>query len=335
MTSVSLAGNGTDIHNAGTIETLGPEAAAIFLGGTVVGSTASLTNTGTITAPGDGIRLGTGFASVSLVNSGLIEAGDEAYLDSGSSNDTIVNSGTIRGDFILGNGNDLLDSRTGLVEGEVWGGTGNDRVYTGAGVQLIFGEAGTDVLMGGAGGDLINGGSENDTAAYNSATSGVKVSLADQSLNTGDAKGDSFVSIERLLGSNFADTLIGDANANYLTGGLGADTLTGGAGVDRFVFNTKPAGFGASDRITDFVTNTDEIRLDDAAFSGLVLGNLALGAFRASASALAGDASDRILYETDTGILRFDADGNGAGAAVTFGRLASGLNLGADDFLVY
>ena len=48
-------------------------------------------------------------------------------------------------------------------------------------------------------------------------------SLANTAVNTGDAQGDVYISIEALQGSNFNDTLIGDDNNNFLMGGVGAD----------------------------------------------------------------------------------------------------------------
>ena len=64
-------------------------------------------------------------------------------------------------------------------------------------------------------------------------------------------------------------------------------------------------------------------------------GALAAAAFRANTTGLAGDASDRIIYETDTGRLLYDADGTGAAAGVQFATLATGLALTNNDFLVY
>lgn len=47
------------------------------------------------------------------------------------------------------------------------------------------------------------------------------------------------------------------------------------------------------------------------------------------------DAFDRIMYETDTGRLYFDADGSGAGACVQFATLAANLALTSADFFVF
>src|SRR6185295_14112803 len=80
--------------------------------------------------------------------------------------------------------------------------------------------------------DSLDGGIGTDTASYATAGAGVAARLAAPAGNTGDAAGDSYVSIENLTGTNFADTLTGDGNANVLAGLDGNDTLIGGAGAD-------------------------------------------------------------------------------------------------------
>ena len=94
-------------------------------------------------------------------------------------------------------------------------------------------------------------------------------------------------------------------------------------------------GAGANfDKITDFDPANDLFHLDNAVFTGLVNGALAASAFAANLSGVATDALDRIIYETDTGDLFFDVDGNGAAGRVRFAQITAGLPLTAADFLV-
>lgn len=130
-----------------------------------------------------------------------------------------------------------------------------------------------------------------------------------------------------------ADTLFGGGGNDLLDGGLAADTLTGGAGQDAFRFSTA-LGNGNVDWIKDFNVADDLIQLDSLIFTALNDGALALGAFFKSAAGAAHDADDRIIYDTDSGFLAYDADGTGATASVQFARLGTNLNLSANDFVV-
>ncbi len=103
--------------------------------------------------------------------------------------------------------------------------------FGGAGNDELFGLGGDDRLIGGAGADALDGGTDTDTASYFDSTA-VTVNLADTTKSTGDAKGDTYTSIEIIEGSAFADTLIGDAGPNAFNGGLGNDKISGGGGLD-------------------------------------------------------------------------------------------------------
>lgn len=97
----------------------------------------------------------------------------------------------------------------------------------------LSGDRGDNVLTGGAGNDRLDGAGGQDTAAYDTASGGVRVSLALQGLQDTEGAGrDSLRNIERLRGSRHADVLTGDAKNNLLEGGGGADLLKGGAGND-------------------------------------------------------------------------------------------------------
>jgi Ca2+-binding RTX toxin-like protein len=49
---------------------------------------------------------------------------------------------------------------------------------------------------------------------------------------------------------------------------------------------------------------------------------------------VAADASDRIIYETDTGILRYDPDGTGAAAAIAFAKIEGLPTMTNADFII-
>ena len=74
------------------------------------------------------------------------------------------------------------------------------------------------------------------------------------------------------------------------------------------------------------------MRLENAFFTGLANGTLAAGAFRVGTTAV--DASDRIIYNDDTGELFFDRDGTGAAAKVQFAELDTGLAMSNEEFFV-
>jgi len=142
-----------------------------------------------------------------------------------------------------------------------------DSLYGYAGNDALYGYGGNDLLDGGSGNDLLNGGTGVDTATYASAGSRVLVDLTKTgSQNTEGSGIDTLVSIERLIGSAFDDSLIGNSSNNqinggagndYLTGGAGADRLTGGSGADYFWYGERDNG----DVLTDFVSGVDHIDL--------------------------------------------------------------------------
>jgi Ca2+-binding RTX toxin-like protein len=217
-------------------------------------------------------------------------------------------------------------------------GTGNGlaNVLTGnSGNNVLDGKGGADRMIGGAGndtyvidnvGDIVveeaNGGTDTIRTVY-SWTLGANIENLVLS-GSGNLRG---------TGNALDNVITGNAGANSIYGGLGADVLTGGAGADRFTFDTAPGG-GNVDRITDFAVGQDKIFLDDAIFAGLGgTGTLAAGAFHVGAGAT--DAGDRILYDSATGALFYDADGSGAGAVVQFATLSAGLVLTNADFVVF
>lgn len=87
------------------------------------------------------------------------------------------------------------------------------------------------------------------------------------------------------------------------------------------------------DTITDFRSGEDKIELDRAIFDKLGSAGALNAEFLVEGKA-ALDANDFLVYDKATGILWYDADGNGAGAALEVALLANKAALAATDFSV-
>jgi Ca2+-binding RTX toxin-like protein len=112
------------------------------------------------------------------------------------------------------------------------GGKGNDIITGYAGNDYLYGEEGNDHFIGGAGADFLNGGDGYDTVYYGGSGAGVTVDLKNNSGKGGEAEGDTFFSIERVVGSQYSDTLGGTDSIDSLYGGNGNDVLWGHSGND-------------------------------------------------------------------------------------------------------
>ena len=141
-------------------------------------------------------------------------------------------------------------------------------------------------------------------------------------------------SADTLFGGFGTDTLDGGLGNDKLYGGASSDDLTGGAGLDGFYFDAALNAAVNVDDILDFVVADDAILLDRDIFTGIAAdGGIGAAAFRAGSVAL--DADDRILYDSATGQIRYDADGIGGTAAILFATVTSGTLLTSADFIAF
>jgi len=247
---------------------------------------------------------------------------------------------------------------------EIHGGNGADVLFGYGGDDFLFGDAGNDTLIGGAGADVLNGGIGFDTASYASATGSVYVNLAANTGVYGDAQGDTFSSIEKVIGSNFSDMLVandagivfegggghdflnGGAGVDVLNGGTGNDTLeggrgldvlTGGVGADHFVFN---AGDG-HDVVTDFQQGIDKIAIGDG-FATFHFGPLGwdgeLWTGTEVPTGWDGDSQECLFYDTDDHQLyevsRLRQPGGGEPEFTLLASFENGVQLQTSDFII-
>ncbi|HYI48164.1 MAG TPA: calcium-binding protein [Allosphingosinicella sp.] len=226
-------------------------------------------------------------------------------------------------------GTDAINLTGNELANTIFGNAGDNLLDGGGGVDAMIGWAGNDsFFVDNAGDRIVETAGEGSDRVFASVsytlTAGSEVELMTTDFHAGTAAID-------LTGNALANTIFGNAGANVLDGKGGNDSLVGLSGADTFAFTTA-LGTGNVDLVFDFAAGTDKIALDDAVFTGLTPGSLPAGAFVTGTAA--GDADDRIIYNGATGQLYFDADGNGAGAAVLFATLQGAPVLTASDFMV-
>jgi serralysin len=127
-------------------------------------------------------------------------------------------------------------------------------------VDTVNGYSGDDVLLGGNKGDSFFGGDGIDYVTYFSAPGRVTADLNQPESNTAHAAGDTYSSIEGLIGTDFNDSLLGNGGVNYLVGGDGWDVLNGRGGADVMT------GGGGND--TYNIDNIGDTVIEDAGTAG-------------------------------------------------------------------
>ncbi|MGO1076671.1 calcium-binding protein [Inquilinus sp. CA228] len=197
-----------------------------------------------------------------------------SYADSGAGVSVDLSQGTGSGGTAEGDalvsiegvtGSAFADHLTGNGASELHGGAGDD-VLVGAGPWdgndgYLYGEAGDDVFMASARGDRLFGGDGFDTVSYALAATGVAFGyfgIADNAPHyfvAGVAPepslpSDSLYSIEKIIGSQFADRL------GY------ADILVGGAGDDVFISGASLWDGGEGNDTISYEQNPGSVNLD-------------------------------------------------------------------------
>jgi Ca2+-binding RTX toxin-like protein len=329
-TLVEQAGEGTDaVYALVSSYTLRANFENLFFIGTGNFTGTGNTDANTIVGGAGDDRLAGGAGAANQLIGG---AGDDTYVVS-VAGDTIVEQ--------AGGGTDTVE--TALSSYLLGAANVENLIFTGSGSFTGAGNALDNRIAGGAGNDTLIGGAGNDTYVVTAGDSIVE--LAGGGIDTAETSASFYwlraANVENLtftgtgnftgVGNAGDNVVTGGAGNDVLDGGLGADTLIGNAGSDSFLFDTA-LGAGNVDIVQGFVTGSDHILLDNSIFTALAEGSLAPGAFVVGTAAQ--DANDRILYDSSTGNLYYDADGNGAGAAVLFATLQGHPALVASDVVV-
>ena len=247
--------------------------------------------------------MGAQVENLTLVGSHSIDATGNA-----SDNHLLGNSAanTLRGAA----GDDRLD-----------GGRGADRLEGGRGNDLFIVDNRHDVVVeaAGQGTDTVQ-----STVSYSLPANVERLTL----LGSGDIDGTGNALANVLRGNGGDNTLSGGAGHDILLPGHGHDRLTGGAGADDFVVT---GARGDTLVITDLLSGTDHLWLMDSAVAALDHGPLAADNLRASG--VIPDGNDFLVYNQASGVLSYDASGNG-GSLFTLASLRAHTVLLADDISV-
>jgi VCBS repeat-containing protein len=300
----------------------------------------------------------------------VADAGDQILETASGGSDTIessinwslggqyVEKLVLTGAALNGVGNTLANTITGNAGANALTGQDGDDTLNGmGGTDTLSGGEGKDWLDGGTGADTMKGylgddtyviDDAGDTIVESSAAGGTDTAMSSVSYSLAG------VYVERLVltgsgavdgtGNTLDNALTGNAGANSLGGMAGADalhgmggndTLDGGSGADGFYFETALDAANNVDTISGYNVADDTIFLDSNVFAGIGAdGTLDAAAF--ALGTVAGDATDRIVYDAGSGNLFFDADGDGGvSAAVLFAHVAPGTMLTAADFTVF
>ncbi|MBE9107004.1 hypothetical protein IQ229_19345 [Nostoc cf. edaphicum LEGE 07299] len=248
---------------------------------------------------------------------------NDDYLDGNAGNDNLygeAGNDTLNG----GDGNDILNSGTG--DDVLNGGLNNDTYFVDSASDSIFEDtnAGIDSVNTSItwtlGNNLENltltgttaidgtGNILNNTIAGNSGANNLFGNEGNDSLSGNSGN-------DLLDGGTGDDTMLGGSGNDVLIGNFGNDVLTLSTGADIFVLNSPNQGV---DRITDFLTVDDTLHVSAAGFGGGLTAGASIVADQiliGSGTVAATSASQRFIYNTSTGALFFDADGNQTGSS--------------------
>ncbi len=135
-----------------------------------------------------------------------------------------------------------------IIMTTIYGTTNNDYLVGTSGDDTIYAGLGQDILRGGLGADVLDGGAGLDRADYRDSSAGIviKYDAGTSSNATGTgagstADGDTLISIEAIIGSNYNDHVTGNAGDNIFFKVGGQDTFTGGGGIDKIDFEIATA----------------------------------------------------------------------------------------------
>jgi Ca2+-binding RTX toxin-like protein len=176
-------------------------------------------------------------------------------LETGSGNDTILQSGIVNGSVLRQN--DLI--KTGAGNDTINAGLGSDTVFAGDGLDHLIidysvGDTGTGMRFNGSNISGYATASRNVSTTNSAYLDFIEFTGIERFTVTGTSKNDS------LFAANGNDIINGGAGNDTISGGAGGDLLTGGSGVDTFQYQSLTDSLLSNyDAITDLQIGIDVI----------------------------------------------------------------------------
>lgn len=342
---ISKGALGTDTIG-GVEQVIGKAGAANLIDGEVAGPqvTSFVVDLGASALTVNGIP-GLGSVNFSVVNFRNVRGTDNSDTISGSSVNNV---------FLGSSGNDVYDGRDGIDTID-YSGLGAAVTLTSRGM-ISKGELGTDAIsnmefiVGAAG---LKNTIDGTVGTPSSQTTSFNIDLSSQALivngipgiGTSSFRVSNFLDV---IGTNNSDVVVGDNKNNYIFGAAGDDVLSGGAGNDVLMggagSDTITLGSGrdiirfssiseGGDVINDFMSRYDDFEISSA-MVGLSQGVVKRDSFVANVNGVATEARAQFIYDTDDGVVYFDADGTGAGQSVLLATLTGAPVISASDFII-
>ncbi|GAA6155337.1 hypothetical protein NBRC116588_08100 [Pyruvatibacter sp. HU-CL02332] len=185
-------------------------------------------------------------------------AGDDFFLPGDGQDEIDGGDGFDTVDYSLSPSGVIADLSSGIVE------DGYGNIDTLTSIERLLGSRFDDNLTGsgadesfrpGTGSDVIDGRGGDDTIDYSDSVAFVTANLLAGTAVNGVGDTHTLVSIERIIGSDFDDSLIGNSADNFFLPGRGSDTIDGAGGFDTLSFADSILG------VQVYLPNSEAVQL--------------------------------------------------------------------------
>ena len=144
-----------------------------------------------------------------------------------------------------------------------------------------------------------------------------------------------FAGNDSVFGNKGDDYLEGGSGNDTLSGGVGNDLLLGDIGNDTFVFDSNLNDKSNVDTISDFESGQDHIALKASLFKKLG-SSVSSDEIWFKQTTTTQGKTNYLVYDSDNGVISYDADGSGKGSAVRIAIIGTDnhANISAADFVI-